>query len=298
MVRLLTSLGLVLSSLSLPVLAQTPQNNLTQITNWGGNPSGLELRVYVPNKLKNKPALLLALHWCGSSGPEYFSSTKYAALADKKGFVVLFPSSPKDNNCWDVATTQSLTHNGGGDSTGLSNMVNWAIGTYGIDASRVYVVGTSSGCMMTNVMCATYPELFEAASCYSGVPAGCLAGSPGSSPTTADPFCASGANIKTGAQWAQIVHNMYPGYTGSYPRFQTFHGEADTFVNYPNFGEQLKQWSTVLGVEWKRNKTDTPETGYTEMIYGNGKELVGYSARGVGHFVPNHEDVDMKWFGI
>jgi acetylxylan esterase len=57
-----------------------------------------------------------------------------------------------DNNCWDVATTKTLTHEGGGDSTGLANMVKWAIAKYKADPAKVFITGSSSGCMMTNVM--------------------------------------------------------------------------------------------------------------------------------------------------
>lgn len=211
----------------------------------------------------------------------------------------MYPSSLKDNNCWDVATTKSLTHNGDGDTTGLANMVQWALTKYNADPAKVFVTGSSSGCMMTNVLCATYPELFAAASCYSGVPAGCLAGSPGSSPTTADQRCAQGKITKTGAQWAAQVKAMYPGYNGTYPRFMTMHGTADNFVNYyPNFAEQLKEWSSILGVSFTKNITKTPQAGYTEEVYGDGTKLVGYSAAGVGHYVQPHEDVDLKWFGI
>jgi acetylxylan esterase len=177
-------------------------------------------------------------------------------------------------------------------------MVKWAVKRYNADPTKVFVTGSSSGCMMTNVMMATYPELFAAATCYSGVSAGCLAGSPGSSPTTADPFCASGANVKTGAEWAAQVRAMYPAYTGIYPKLATWHGEADFFVNYPNLDQQLKQWSTIQGVEFTRNQTDTPEAGYTKIVYGDGTKVVGYSAKGVGHMVPVHEEEDLKWFGL
>ncbi|KAK4228570.1 PHB depolymerase family esterase [Podospora fimiseda] len=275
------------------------QYTLTPITNWGDNPSNLVLDVFVPETLGPNPAIILALHWCSGTGPLYSQSTRYNSLAAAHNYVVLYPSSPKDNNCWDVATNQSLTRDGGGDSTGLANMVKWAIDEYSADPAKVFVTGTSSGCMMSNIMTATYPDLFAAVSCYSGVAAGCLAGSPGSSPQTADPACAAGEIIKTGDEWAAQARAMIPGgYNGKYPRFQTWHGDADFFVNYPNFAEQLKQWSTILGVEFTKNVTRSPGCGYTKMVYGDGTKLLGYSARGVGHVVPTHEEVDLEWFGI
>ena len=238
------------------------------------------------------------LHGCGGTGPGYARVTKYQPLADTKGFLVMYPSSKKDNNCWDVATNKSLTHDGGGDSTGLANMIKWATAKYNADPAKIYVTGTSSGCMMTNVMAATYPEMIAAATCYSGVAAGCLAGSPGFSPQSADPACAEGKHVKTGEQWAAQVRAMYPGFTGTYPRIQIWHGEADSFVNYPNMAEELKEWSALLSVSFTKNVTDTPQKGYTQIIYGDGTKLVGYSAAGVGHTVPVHEQSDLAWFGL
>lgn len=34
---------------------------LTTITNWGDNPTGLNLQAYVPNKVASKPAIILAV---------------------------------------------------------------------------------------------------------------------------------------------------------------------------------------------------------------------------------------------
>ncbi|KAI2616912.1 carbohydrate esterase family 1 protein [Hypomontagnella submonticulosa] len=222
----------------------------------------------------------------------------YDRYADAKGFIVVYPSTKKDNNCWDVASKATLTNNGGGDSTGLVNMVKYLVQKYNADPTKVYATGSSSGCMMTNVLLAVYPDVFAAGSCYSGVAAGCLAGSPGSSPQSADPKCASGKNIKTGAEWAEQAKAMYPGFTGSYPRMQTLHGTADHFVEYLNLAEQLKEWSALLGVEFTKNVTNTPESGYTQMVYGDGTKLVGYSAANVGHTVPVHPQLDVAWFGL
>lgn len=178
-------------------------------------------------------------------------------------------------------------------------MINYTISTYSADPAKVFVSGTSSGCMMTNVMAVTYPDLFAAASCYSGVPAGCLAGSPGASPSTADPACAAGKIVKSQAEWVSQARAMFPGWNGTYPRFATWHGTGDSFVNYyNNFAEQLKLWSGLLGVTFSKNVTATPQSGYTQLVYGDGTKLVGYSAQGVGHTVPVHDQDDLSWFGL
>lgn len=103
--------------------------------------------------------------------------------------------------CWDVHTTATLTHNGGGDSLGIVSMVRYAISNYGVDSSRVFATGTSSGAMMTNVLCGAYPDVFKACSAFSGVPFGCFAGS-----TLWNSQCAQGQLIKTGQQWVSRVH--------------------------------------------------------------------------------------------
>jgi acetylxylan esterase len=213
---------------------------------------------------------------------------------------MLWPSTPHDDLCWDVSSNKSLSHDGGGDSSGLASMVHWAVSNYHANPDKVFLVGSSSGCMMTNVMAATYPDLFAAASCYSGVAAGCFAGSPSSSPwnPTTNQSCPTGQVNYTGQHWSSIVHAMDPSYHGKYPRFQTWHGTSDTVVFYANLNQQLKEWSTVLGVSWSANNTDTPQANYTEMIFGDGKKLRGYSAVGVGHTVPVNEDADLAWFGL
>ena len=151
---------------------------------------------------------------------------------------------------------------------------------------------------MTNVMCAVYPDLIAAGSGYSGLAAGCLAGSPGSSPTSADQACAQGKVSKTGAQWASLVKGMYPGFNGTYPKLQVWHGTADNYVSYSNLAEINKEWSTVMDQPFTKNVTNSVQSGYTEMVYGDGTKFISYSAAGVGHTVPVHESIDLKWFGI
>ena len=76
----------------------------------------------------------------------------------------------------------------------------------------------------------------------------------------------------------------------------SWHGTADNTLRYANYAEALKQWSNVLKVDKAKDNANTPQSGYTQSVYGD--TLVGYSGNGVGHSVPLHESVDLAWFGL
>lgn len=48
-----------------------------------------------------------------------------------------------------MSSQATLTHNGGGNSNSIANMVTWTISEYGADSKKVFVTGSSSGAMMT-----------------------------------------------------------------------------------------------------------------------------------------------------
>ncbi|KAK3335926.1 Alpha/Beta hydrolase protein [Cercophora scortea] len=269
---------------------------LTQVTSFGANTSGAKMYIYVPANLATKPAVIVAIHYCSGTASAYYSNTPYATLAEKHGFIVIYPESPYSGTCWDVSSPASLTHNGGGNSNSIANMVTYTLAQYNGDASRVFVTGTSSGAMMTNVLSATYPEMFAAASAYSGVPAGCFyTGTVNGWNST----CSGGNSIHTQTEWANTALNMYPGYTGARPKMMILHGSADTTLYPQNFNETLKQWSGVFGYTYgspQQTLAQTPSAAYTKYVYG--PNLVGYYGTGVGHSVPVMGDLDLAWFGI
>jgi acetylxylan esterase len=43
--------------------------SLTRVTDFGANPSNLQMYLYVPNTVKPRPAVLVAVHYCTGSGP-------------------------------------------------------------------------------------------------------------------------------------------------------------------------------------------------------------------------------------
>lgn len=207
--------------------------SLTQVTDFGDNTSGTKMYIYVPDDLASSTTtnapIVVAIHYCTGTASAYYSGTPYASLADQYGFIVIYPESPYSGTCWDVSSAASETHDGGADTSSIVNMVSYTISKYGADSSRVFATGSSSGAMMTNVLAATYPDVFAAATVYSGVPAGCFyTGTVNGWNST----CAQGQSIHTQEVWADTALAMYPGYTGSRPKMLIFHGSADTTL-YP-----------------------------------------------------------------
>src|SRR5260370_4491162 len=66
--------------------------SLVQVTNFGNNPSSLQMYVYVPNSVTPNPAILVALHQCTGAGAWVYSRTQFASLADPYGVIVIYPS--------------------------------------------------------------------------------------------------------------------------------------------------------------------------------------------------------------
>ena len=260
--------------------------SLVQVTSFGYNPSGLQMWEYVPAGASAHPPILLALHQCTASGPGFYSGSEFASLADRYGFIVIYPSAVRSGSCWDVSSPGALTHNGNSDPAGLMSMVTYVEQHNGGDSSRVYVTGASSGAMMTNVMLGDYPDVFKAGAAYMGVPFGCFAGTTVAEWNSA---CAQGQTSMTPQAWGNLVRNADPGYTGSRPRMQLWHGTADTTLNYNNFGEEIKQWTNVLGVSQTPTSTDTPASGWTRTRYADSSGTVqveAYSIAGAGHVLP------------
>jgi poly(hydroxyalkanoate) depolymerase family esterase len=222
-----------------------PTATLTEITGFGTNPSNLQMYLYVPDNVTAHPAVVVAVHYCTGSGPAMYNGTEWAQLADTYGFVVIYPSVTRSSKCFDVSSPQALKRGGGSDPVGIQSMIDWTVSTYSADTSRIYATGISSGAMMTNVLLGDYPYVFAAGAAFSGVPFGCFATTDGSEWNSA---CSGGTITHTPQEWGDLVRAAYPGYTGTRPRMQVWHGTEDDVLRYPNFGEEIKQWTNVLGV--------------------------------------------------
>ena len=274
--------------------------SLVQVTGFGTNPTNLTMHLYVPDNVQARPPLLLALHYCTGTGPAFFSGTEWRSAADRYGFIVIYPSATRSGQCWDVSSSSALRRNGGSDPVGLMSMISYVQSRYPVDASRIFVTGASSGAMMTNVMLGDYPDVFAAGAAFMGVPFGCFATSDGSGWNSQ---CANGQISRTAQQWGDAVRNAYSGYTGPRPRMQLWHGTTDSTLHYNNFGEEIKQWTNVLGLSQTPSFTDTPQSGWTRTRYGGtGAQapVEAYSLAGTGHSMMFNGQVAyaLTWFGL
>jgi acetylxylan esterase len=270
-------LGALAAGLGLLATAPAHAASLQKVNDWGasGVPSGVSMYIYVPDKVATKPPILVLAHYCGGTASAVFGQAQGGGIvkaADQYGFIMLVPQA--SNDCWDVGSTKSLTHDGGGETQAVAQMVKYAITQYSANADRVYATGDSSGGMMTEALMAVYPDVFKGGSAFAGVPAGCWAvGNPDGSWSNQ---CAGGQVTHTAEEWGNLVRAMNTGYAGHRPRVQLFHGDADSTINFKNHTEAIKEWTNVLGLSTEPSSTDTVTLGSHQATRQQWKNACGY----------------------
>jgi acetylxylan esterase len=127
-------------------------------------------------------------------------------------------------------------------------------------------------------MAAVYPDVFAAGIAYAGVPAGCFE-SIDDVPSYWNATCATGQSTATQQQWADVVYNMYPGYTGPRPKMQIYHGSLDDVLYPQNYYETIKQWTGVFGYPSTALSTtpNYPKSPYTKYVFGDKLQVSGTS---------------------
>ncbi|MGB3437386.1 MAG: PHB depolymerase family esterase [Actinophytocola sp.] len=265
--------------------------SLVEVTGFGTNPGGMRMHIYVPDSRPANPAIVVAMHGCGGSGPGFHSGSEFASLADRYGFIVIYPSAQQQagfGKCFDTWSDAAKRRGGGSDPVSIVSMVTYAEQTYGGDPNRVYATGSSSGGMMTNHMLALYPDVFKAGAAFMGVPFNCFAGAADYPPGASR--CTGGSMNRSPQEWGDAVRQAFPGYTGPRPRIQLWHGTADTLVPYSLLQEEIEQWTNVFGLSQTPTSTDTPQPNWNRRRYADAAGTVqveAYSIQGAGHSLPS-----------
>lgn len=282
--------GLLITLVGIAVPASATAAELVEVTNFGDNPGNLRMHIYVPDSTPASPAIVVAMHGCGGSGPGFAGSSEFISLADRYGFVVIYPTATKQTamgNCFDVWSPESKTHGGGSDPASIVSMVGYAEQQYGGDPGRVFATGSSSGGMETQALLAVYPDVFKAGASFMGVPFTCFANEADFPPATSQ--CVNGSMDKTPQQWGDAVRAAYPDYTDARPRVQLWHGTADPLVPYQLQREAVDQWTNVFGLSQTPTSTDQPQPGWTRDRFADSSgtaQVEAISVQGAGHSLP------------
>ena len=131
---------------------------LQEIGGFGSNPGNLRMHAYVPNGVSPSPPLVVALHGCAQTADSYDHGAGWSQLADRLGFVLVFPEQQSANNpknCFSWFLPGD-TARGSGEALSIRQMVAKAVDKFDIDPRRDLVTGLSAGGAMTSVMLATY----------------------------------------------------------------------------------------------------------------------------------------------
>lgn len=147
-----------------------------------------QVRIYTPRTYRpgRRQPLVVMVHGCNTNAAEQQAASAFEPVADRHGFVVLFADHDQRENealgthpgrCWRFYSPADA-HRGIGDPADIVAQTRMVARNWSINRSRVYVVGMSSGGMMTSTLGATYPEVYAAigvvAGCGYGAGAACL----------------------------------------------------------------------------------------------------------------------------
>ena len=288
-------LGLAVASLTTAPAAQAA--SLVTVSSFANNPGGLNMSLFVPDSLPAKPAVLVVVHYCGGSAQAMYNGTQFDELASRYGYIVVYPqvNRPRRLLRRRLQAGPDPRRLERPDEHRVDGPVTYSSGTRRTPAG-CSSPGTSSGAMMTQVLLATYPDVFAAGRGVRGGPRNVLRDG---SPTRRAPRPRHpGTATARGAAWSAPRSSVGRPGARRLPRLHrdaaagaaAGTGRQDTTLSYVNFGEAIKQWTNVLGVSATPASTDYPASGPDpHPIRRDGRPRAGRGdqpGQGVGHNLP------------
>jgi poly(hydroxyalkanoate) depolymerase family esterase len=211
--------------------------------------------LYVPHRVPDTVArhgwpLVVMLHGCQQSAGEFAQGTRMNAVAEEKGFAVLYPQqlvSVQSQRCW--PWYDQLTQQGGGQTVVLADLIGKVCTDYPIDRRRVYACGISAGAGMAAVLALNHPELIAAVGMHSGPVFGA-----GHSIVGAMHVMRHGAAAKADAAILDVLRRraagVLPAAVPAMPPMPAvlIQGEDDSVVRPVNLQQLARQWLQVNGL--------------------------------------------------
>jgi poly(hydroxyalkanoate) depolymerase family esterase len=247
------------------------------------NQGNLRGRIYVPEGVEGPAPLVVVLHGCTQDSAVYDHGSGWSTLADRHGFLLLFPEQRRANNpmlCFNWFSGND-SQRGMGEAASIRAMIAAMAKTHPVDPARIFVTGLSAGGAMAAVMLATYPETFAAGAILAGVAYGCADN------VGAAFDCMGGRSRSDAAELAGHVRRASP-HKGPWPRVQVWQGSADNIVVPSNADSIVVQWTQLHGLGAEPDRTDRIDGHPRRSWLGpDGDPAVEhYSIAGMAHGVP------------
>jgi poly(hydroxyalkanoate) depolymerase family esterase len=231
-VRLATAVALLVAVAALVPGAATAAAGTLSSQDYTGPEGTQHYQLYVPSAYTaGAPVpLVVALHGCTQSADQFRLLSRWDALAEAKGFIVVFPQQDANSNnqkCWNFFQDAHM-HRSGGEPALLAAVTRSIQGKYSVDPHRIYASGLSAGGAMSSILAATHPDVFAAI----GIGSGCeyAAGAACAGYKSADPATAGQQAYQEMSSRARPIP------------FIAFEGDADTTVPPINADQLVQQW--------------------------------------------------------
>ena len=183
-------------------------------------------RTYVPASAEaGVSAIVMMLHGCTQTPEDFAIGTSMNALAERHGFIVIYPEQSRGANaqtCWNWFSPNDQRRDRGEPEI-LAGIARTAMAQFDVPPDRTFVAGLSAGAAMAVILGHTYSDVFAAAGAHSGLP------------FWAAKDVASAFAAMAGQKAGDAAEPQHPGI-----RTIIFHGSADSTVHVSN-GEGIAQ---------------------------------------------------------
>jgi poly(hydroxyalkanoate) depolymerase family esterase len=200
--------------------------------------------VYVPQRLprRGRVPMMVVLHGCTQSVDDVVAGTRMNEMADRSGFVVVYPEQRLEDNgqkCWNWYLSEHQVR-GSGEPAAIAGIVAQVLGSdiaARLDRNRVYVVGLSAGGAMAAILGVTYPDLFAGVGIHSGM-------SYGAAHTALGALVSMRRGGPDPEERGRRAHAAMGEHARGVP-VVVIHGDRDQTVSVKNAEQVVRQWLTA-----------------------------------------------------
>lgn len=112
--------------------------------------------------------LVVMLHGCHQDAALFAQGTQMNVIAQRNGFVVLYPQQSRRNHvakCW--RWHDLVNGSGMAEADTIMRIIRSTVMMHDLDPQKIYVAGLSAGAAMAGVLAASYPDQFAAVAMHS-----------------------------------------------------------------------------------------------------------------------------------